>query len=207
MTEQEAIATLEQHFVGTNGFVARLRRGEGLDYEGIEQVRTALDALEALWSNRAQVPRHATVALVDVRTAIIECKPEYPALANELDRLAFDLVRRIEQVFYSPSPGMTEEEAIALVYGHLRGLSGIALTFHHREPIHDLEWATDLLTALDTLAVAWSTREEAPKAVIGPMLDARAIIRGHAGNYRQWQEQLEQIGDEVAQRVRRCLSS
>jgi hypothetical protein len=206
LTEQEAISTLQLHFVSAEGFVARLQRGEGIDHEGVEQVRAALDALAALWADRAEVPRHATVVLVDVETPIIECASQYPELTNELWQLASDLVTRIERIFYT-YPGMTEEEAVAIVYGHLRGISGIALTFHHREPIYDLEWATDLLTALDTLAVAWSAREEAPKAVIGPMLDARAVIRGHADNYPQWQSQLEQIGDEVAERVRRCLSS
>src|SRR5258706_11505540 len=146
MTESEALSTLQEQLASRDGFLARLRRGEGLDYGAVEQVRAALDALTALWADRAYVPKYALMPLVDLYSPIAECKQLYPDLAPDLDRLAFELVRRTENVFYAQPAGMTEEEAVALVYGHLRGLSGIAFTFHHREPLSDLEWATDLLT-------------------------------------------------------------
>ncbi len=205
MTEQEAISILRSQFADELGFIERLNRGEGIDYTAVEQARAALDELATQWSDRAYVPKHAIAPLVDVYTRIVSCKPMYIDLDHELEHLASDFVMRIDQVFYRQPAGMTEEEAVALVYGHFRGLSGIALAFHHHESIPDFEWAAELKRALDTLAVAWRTRQNVPKAVAGPMMDAHAMISGHAGNYDQLQTQLEQIGGEVLERVRRCL--
>ncbi len=208
MTEPEALATLEEQLTGEAGFLARLRGGEGLDYGAVDAVRSALDTLATLWADRTHVPRHALRALVDVSTPILGCREQYPSLAHELVDLAMDLVQRIEDVIYRRPVRMTEEQAAAVIYGELSGKGeGIALRLHHRDTMRDLEWADDLLGALDLLAVAWSTRDEVPKAIVGPMLDARDLIRGHAGNYPQpLQGQLERIGDAVGEAVRRCLA-
>jgi hypothetical protein len=131
VTEPEVLALLEEQFLDEAGFVAKLCRGDGLDREAVENVRAALDELADLWADRTHVPKRSPLPLVDLSTPILECRERYPELATELYDLAMDLVHRIERVVYTRLPRMTEDEAVAIVYGHLTGMYGVALQLHH----------------------------------------------------------------------------
>jgi hypothetical protein len=204
MTEEEAIAVLEEAFAGDSGFVARLRNGGGLDSAAVTNVRAALTALQALWADSDQIPKKAARVLVDLFTPIYESARLYLDQQSVIEHLASSLSEEVDRVFWPTGSKMTEERAIGLVYGHLTGLPSLALQLHHRERLDD-EWASELQEAIDTLGNAWSNRTHVPKVVVAPMLDARELIRGHAGWYPKQQAQLETIADELALHIKRCL--
>lgn len=205
MTESEAISVLEQQCVGDGGFVARLRRGEGLQREGVIQAQEALDTLAALWESSTDLPKVVARPLVDVSTPILESIPLYPDLENELWRLESDFSGRLDELCSTTPSRMSQEQAEALVYGHLLGLPSVSLKFHHHEALDDV-WVSELRSALDVLTVAWAAREIVPKAIVRPMLEARGLIRGHAAVYPDQQSNLEQIADDLAERIKHCLS-
>jgi hypothetical protein len=204
MTEEEAIAVLEEAFTGDSGFVARLRNGDGLDAIAVTNAQAALETLHVLWADRDHIPKEAARALVDVFTPIYESAPLYPEQQSLIEQLAQSLVEDVERVLYPVSPKMTEERAIGLVFGHLNGLPSLALRLHHLERLDD-EWAGELLEAIDTLASVWSNRTLVPKVVVAPMLNVRELIRGHASLYPKQQAELEAIADDLAVHVKRCL--
>lgn len=206
MTEQEAVACVKDQFTGDGGFVARLVRGERLDRDGEAAVREALDVLEVCWADQAQVPKAAVLPMVDVSTPIRESAQRYPEMELEVVRLARELADRVAEVFAARPSGMSEQEAAALVYTHLTGVSpSLALSLHHRERPQE-EVLEELQTAFTALEEAWRYRESVPKVIIGPMLDVRELIRGHASLFPKDQAHLETLADDLAAQVRRCLS-
>jgi len=204
MTEQQAINCVRDQFTGEKGFVAKLQGGLGLDRDGVAAVQVALDVLEACWADRAQVPKAAVLPMVDISTPMRENARRYPAMELEIMRLAGELADRVAEIFAARATGMSEQEAAALVYAHLTGVSGLALSLHHREHPQE-EVLEELQTAFTTLERAWQHRDSVPKIIIGPMLDVRELIRGHAGLFPREQAQLEAMADELAEQVRRCL--
>lgn len=205
MTEAEAVAIVREQLVTERGFIARLQRGEGIDHEAVRQVYGALEALAGYWADRACVPKDAVLPMVDVFTPIFACIPLYPDRKIEIQRLAIELVDRVESVFWGPNPSMTEEEAMALVYGHLNGLPSLAFDLHHRERPKD-DTLEQLHAALQTLERAWAGRACVPKTIVGPMLDVRELIAGHAGWWPEVQPRLVAIADDLKESVKRCLS-
>lgn len=205
MTESEAISVLEQQFVGDAGFVARLRRGEGLQREGVMQAQEALDTLAAFWQTSTDLPKVVARPLVDVSTPILESIPLYPDLANELWRLEGDISEHLDKLCSTTPSRMSQEQAEALIFGHLMGLPSVSLKFHYHEALDDL-WISELRSALDVLTVAWAARETVPKAIVRPMLEARGLIRRHASVYPDQQSNLENVADDLAERIKHCLS-
>jgi hypothetical protein len=205
MTETEAIATLHTQLLSERGFLPRLQRGEGLDRVGVAALYAALEALAACWAERTEVPKAALLPLVDLSGSLLACSRTQPDLAEILERLAFDLMERVETVVFGGSSRLSYEQAAAIVYTHLGGLPSVALALRHRERLY-AGWTDELRQALDVLAVAWSERSAVPRVVAGSMLEGCEFIRGHAGNYPPTQQsELEAIADELAVRIRRCL--
>jgi hypothetical protein len=205
MTEGEAIAYLQEQLRGDQGFIARLRRGEGLDQAELSAIQRALGVLAAAWARQEYIPKAAALPLVDVSAPIFESADLYGNERLDIEQLADALVTAVDRVFYSPEPRMTEERAMCLVFGHLSGLPSLALALHHREHVAD-EWLRDVYAALDTLAEAWSTRSHVPKSIVAPMVNAPDLIRKHAGAYPREEGHLRAFADGLADRVRRCLS-
>lgn len=203
MDETEAIAVLEEQLVGEAGFVAQLHCGDGLNREGVRLARAALDELRVLWKDKPHVPKVGVLPLADFLTSLQESARQYPALEAEIWGIVGDFSDGLDALLVDND--MSEERASALVYGHLMGLPSVALALHHHERLDD-QWHHELRSALDTLAQAWSGREYVPKAIVRPMLGARDLIRGHAAAYPQRQAELEAIADDLAERVKRCLS-
>lgn len=153
MTEAEAV--VREQFLGAEGFVARLRRGDGIDQESVRLTYEALGVLRSAWADRPHVPKRAVLPMVDVFTGIAATAPLYPEIAPEIRRLAGEMAERVESIFRSPAPRMTEEEAAALVYVHFTGVPSLALDLHHgREP--DEETFEEVRAALETLRQAWA---------------------------------------------------
>src|SRR5258708_16398439 len=132
MTEWEAISVWEQQFVGDAGFVARLRRGEGLQREGVIQAQEALDTLAALWQTSTDLPKVVARPLVDVSTPIRESIPIYPDLENELWRLEGDFSGRLDKLCSTTPSRMSQEQAEALIYGHLIDRKSTRLNSSHQ---------------------------------------------------------------------------
>jgi hypothetical protein len=203
MTEAQATAMLYEQLKSPQGFVAKLRKGEGLDRAGAHTVRDALGSLALLWAERTDVPKATLLPLVDVLTPIRESAHLYPDIEDEIMRLGMELAMLVEGIVYD-LPRMSEEVAAALVYGHFSGLSSVAQLLHHHEQLYD-GWAEELAIAIDTLSNAWSGLATVPKAIAGSMLGVRELVRGHASAYPKQQHQLEAIADDLTERVRRCL--
>jgi hypothetical protein len=205
MTEQEAIETIREQLVGEHGLIARLQRGDGIDREAVHLMYDALAQLERNWADRLMVPKYAVFPMVDIFSAIRGCTELYPGQEVELDDLAMEMVEHIERVFYNRDrDNMSEEEAMALVYGHLIGLPTLALALHHREKPH-YETLEELRAAIHTLAKAWAPRDQVPKFVIGYMLEVRDLIAGHAPLWPADQQRLDTIAVELKELVQRCL--
>lgn len=204
-TEPEAVMLIHDQLASNQGFIARLQGGEGLDKAAVQQVYEALDVLKTQWAGLTCVPKAPVLPMVDVSTRLLDCAHLYPDLERDIQNVAFDLVERIEQVFRPPYPRMTEDQAMAVTYVHLLGIPSLSLDLHHRQN-PTTETLDELQTAFETLAQAWVDRECVPKTIIGPMLDVRELIRGHAGWHPQSQARLEAYADNLAELVRRCLS-
>ncbi|HEU5439468.1 MAG TPA: hypothetical protein VFU88_09270 [Ktedonobacterales bacterium] len=209
MTEAEAIAILNEQYDSESGFLAKLERGEGLDQEAVSRVRAAFAILQEAWADRTDVPKTALYPLIDSGGRIRAAAAVNQAQHDELVRLSMELAGEVEQLV-TVAPRPTEEWAIAEVVGHLSGLPSLALTLHHREHVNR-GFVEDLQRALDVLAEAWRGRKAIPRLVAGLMLEAPALFRDHAGNYREQERyalnraRLEAVGEDMAARVRRCL--
>lgn len=208
MTEAEAIAILTKQFLSDAGFVARLQRGEGLDDQAVGLVRTALQVLAEMWSGRQIVPKKGVLPLVDVFTPIYQSAARNPDQADEIERLAWDLLTEVERPL-APKE-MTEEDAIGIVYGHLTGMYSVSLVLHHHDTLRALgaddSWFEELQQAIDTLAYHWANRAEVPRSPIRLMLDIRSLFQGHAPAYSPSEAtKLQLWGDDLVERVRRCL--
>jgi hypothetical protein len=207
MVENEAVAVLQFQLTGGSGLVAKLQRGEGIDAEGVRRVYEALDSLEGIWRDSQCIPKSVVQPLVDVFTPIYESVAQNARVGTEVRRLASDLDDRITRLLWRPAPhSMSEEEAMALIYGHLSGLPSVALALHHRGPLTS-GWTDDLSEAIDTLAAAWRDRECVPKAIVLPMLSARSLIRLHAPAYPSQTKEIEAFADLFTNKVRVALAS
>src|SRR5579883_3441597 len=175
MTESEAIQALQTHLISERGFLSKLQRGQGKDEADLATIMSALETLRVLWKDRINIPKVGAFPLVDVFMPVFESAHLYPEHEAEIIRLAFALDDQVDAVFRNGT-SMTEEQAVGVLYGHLAGMPSIALIFHHREPLFNLEWANDLREALDTLAGAWANRELVSKTLVGLMLGIRGLI-------------------------------
>ncbi|EYF02273.1 hypothetical protein [Chondromyces apiculatus] len=70
MTEQEAITIVVEGLVGARSIPVKLRAREGLDREGVAQVKEALRFLAEQWEGRPDVPRQVALAFVDIGSNI-----------------------------------------------------------------------------------------------------------------------------------------
>ncbi|HUY79059.1 MAG TPA: hypothetical protein VMV29_19965 [Ktedonobacterales bacterium] len=205
MIEEEAIRTLHEQVTQKQGFVAKLRAGDGIDRVGLTRAEVAVDTLTALWEDQLTVPKRAAYPLVDVFTPISTSSSSYPGQEAEIVRIAFDFEMRIEGMFMTGQLTASEEWAAGMILAHLTGVPSLALILHHHEPLTNFEWIQDLQTAFDTLAKAWADRTSVPKILVGPMLSIKGLIVSHAQLYPQEQARLETIADDLTERVKRCL--
>lgn len=206
MTEEEAIALLKQQFASEEGFIARLAQTGTIDNNGLEKTYDALDTLSTAWKGRVDMPKDVALSLVDVVTPIYSAAERYPSLENEILNLAVDINMRLDRLFYDRSDSMSELEAMAIVKAQLNGIPSVVLTLHQRAGLNK-SVLEELYAALDALQVAWSQREDVPRTIVGPMVDARNAIVNNSGWYPpELQTELKEIGNDLCERVKRCLS-
>lgn len=104
MTEQEAITMLFQQCAPPTGFLVRLRQGQGLDQQGVQQLWRAFDALQQVWSERTCVPREAVLALAYFDEVLLQVMFEqYPQHEDELEELQMALIERLPALLMSGS--------------------------------------------------------------------------------------------------------
>lgn len=204
MTEIEAIGILVAQFNSSEGFLAKLQSGQWIDFAAIEAVREALSTLREAWARESEVPKSALLPLVDAHSAIQDSAHLYPGREAEISRLAGDISQQIEKIFPLRLPEMSEVEASALVYGHFRGSSSLALTLYMHEPLEH-EWIEQVLQALEVLAKAWEHREYVPKAIAGSMLQGGELVRGYEQFYPDLQLRWGDLADMITSKVKHCL--
>lgn len=205
MTETEAITLVKEQFSGASGFVARLRRGEGIDEAGVARAREALLTLKEVWAPLSTVPKEAILPLVDVGASIRSSIALQPELRQELLRLAGNLTLEISDVFAPAEEPMSEEDAMFIVRSQLSGDFSFLLALHHHEEPEPI--LVELVKrALETLQRAWAKRANIPKAVVGPMLDAPdAALEGYASFPPEVQRELERLSQDLREAIKRCL--
>ena len=152
MTEQEAIAVLYEQFTTRSGFLSQLQRGEGLDWTGVQSVCDALDVLQQAWALRPCVPREAVLALTSIDQALPATFDQNPADLDELIELNFELMERIEEIFY---PWPLSEEADTR-----RAAEAAPVDWEHLPP--DFFWWED-----------WSDQTVVPDR---PLTEAEALV-------------------------------
>ena len=210
MTETEAIAMVKAQFTGTNGFLARLQRGEGIDALGVQQAKEALLTLKAAWADRSTIPKEAALPLVDVRGTILASMGKQPQEEDQVYNLAFELDRLVDSVLLQEGEAMSEERALAVVQFHFTGGESLGLQLHRGDSVR---WETvqgvemqELLVALDTLHQAWKTRREVPKEVVRAMLPAPWVIGYNTRMAAELRPLLDALSQEIRGRIQRCLS-
>lgn len=203
MTESEAIRIVKDQLTSEHGFVARVRNGEGVDQAGLARFYSACDALATSWGAGTEVPKAGVLPMVGVGAALWEAAPQYKDASSEIHLLSSEVLTRCEQTVHGPER-MTEEEAMALVYGHATGLASLALNLHHRER-PNFETLEELSGALETLVHAWGPRERVPRRIAGAMLDIGGLVRGHAGWWPDIEQRLMASGAHLDELARKCF--
>lgn len=205
MTETEAIAIVKKQFTGADGFVAQLRRGQGIDEAAVNLTKEALQTLKSAWADRQYVPKDAVLPLVDIMTAIRSSIDLQPELTNEILQIAMDMDIQVDEIFGRGNKQMSEEEAMAIVRSHLIGDSSFLLALHRFEGL-DQSSASEVQLALEALQHAWADRQNVPKAIVGPMLGAPdAVLDGYSYYPLEMQQELDILSNNLRELIKRCL--
>src|SRR5258707_12624809 len=204
MSEDEAMAILGEHLSPENPFLERIQRGLGVDESALTLIREAMDALDAAWKGRAEIPKAAALPFVDLQWQLEQWAQVESEQQPRLRQLAVEIYGRIDRMFLNGAPAMTYDTAIAMVHTHLNESESLSEALHYRKPIPTSSM-DELSQALETLSVHWRDRVAVPRVTVYYMLDARGLIAGHAGWYPQQKAELERRAAEISEQVKQCL--
>lgn len=99
---------------------------------------------------------------------------------------------------------MTEAEATQIVFEQFTAESGFLLDLVMGRGVNN-EALARVREAFDTLQQVWANRDCVPKAILVHLIDARSAVLSSWGLYPAFQPELEELADEMMERVRRCL--
>src|SRR5260370_19199558 len=154
MSEDEAMAILGEHLSPENPFLERIQRGLGVDESALTLIREAMDALDAAWKGRAEIPKAAALPFVDLQWQLEQWAQVESEQQQRLLHLAIEIYGRIDPMFLNGAPAMTYDTAIAMAHTHLTESESLSEALHYRKPIPTSSM-DELSQALETLSVHW----------------------------------------------------
>jgi hypothetical protein len=204
MREPEAIAVLREQLMGEDGFIGKLHHGRGIDNQLASKVISALETLEIAWMERSSLEKASLLPLLDIYGQMMNAAPLYPGQEDEIRDLAISLSDHVDRAVLGQQSTLTEEEAMAIVWSHMTSQESFLRSLHVRN-LPDREAVAQLKLGLQDLAKYWAVRNEVPRSIAGPMLSTHIDIEGWAGQNPDEYQEIERLGDEVTELVRRCL--
>lgn len=97
MQEQEAVDLIYENLSGLNSIPIKLRRGDGLDREAVEQTEDAIRFLTEKWQSKTQVPKRLAAAFVDIQPAMEWGRNRYDEKTQEeIEDVGVELVQLVE---------------------------------------------------------------------------------------------------------------
>ena len=92
MTEQEAVAIIDEVLLSKHSIPAKLAMKDGIDTEAVQRLETAVSVLVPIYVDRDQVPKKIAAAFLDLSPDFERTMPLYPD--EERDRIE-DLMLRV----------------------------------------------------------------------------------------------------------------
>ncbi len=188
------------HLSEPNGLIDQLEKGRPIDEKLINVLSNAIDSIKREWVKVSVVPKHVVQLFFPIFGRLEECIRRYPQREAELRRLYFLFAQWVDSLF-AEEP-LSEEAAVAIVSQQISGLRPLALDLRLGQGID--EAPLDLfLTALDTLNVAWRSKEYVSKIAVGAMINANEVFSTlkSSCSYEE-QQKLKEIERKIAQ----CLN-
>jgi hypothetical protein len=206
LTVDEALIYIRQQFMEPDGLISHVELGEKTDMAQIEMVTRACNMLQTAWQGREVVPKEFVrmVRLAAIRLLSLEqSMSSYTQRLEEITQTVSWMQEWIEMVFLPPP--QSEEAALALVCQHLLGTRPFTAELLMGRINEDS--AGELVSGLQTLAQAWSTRDQISKlaayAMLGISWDFDEATRHFSGNKLQRFHEVEQ---QVNEAITKCLS-
>jgi hypothetical protein len=206
LTVDEALIYIRQQFMEPDGLISRIELGEKTDTAQVEIVIRACNTLQAAWQGQEIVPKDV-VRMIRLATnrllSLEQSMSTSPQRLEEITQMVSRLQEWIEMIFLPPP--QSEEAALVLVCQHLLGTHPFTTELLMGRINEDS--VAELVSGLQVLAQAWSTREQISKLAAYAMLSISwnfdEAARHFSGNKLQRFHEVEQ---QVNKAITECLS-
>jgi len=165
---EEAWQQVQHHFTEQGGLIDQIERGEVIKETTIQEVQRALATVEDDWKTQHTIPRQKVALLWSIFPRLEKAIQRDRQREQALRFWRAQLTAWLHAVFASPSPPMSEEEAIAVVFQHMVGGPSFALTLRQGnidEPVFQ-----HLLQKMNELELLWQNKPDIPKRAAGVLI-------------------------------------
>jgi hypothetical protein len=202
---EEALASIEQHFMKPDGLLGKLEQGEGINEKDVQELEMAFQAMRDTWKEKTLVPKEVVRLVVYASNSVLrleQCIERFPQHRDAIVTLIPRITEWIEGVFAYPL--VNEESALTMVGQHIFGTRPFNLELILNTINKDS--LAELLEALDILGQVWETREQISKFAAATLVDAPWLF-DRVKNYftGEREQRLQEAREQVMRSITRCL--